>query len=258
MIRPRSKLDLRSVGPSPLLCTILLVMIIALAVAGLAGCAGITSATAPSPKPGPPSLHIASSSLPVGTVGASYSTTLAATGGTPPYTWSTTSGTLPTGLQLNSSTGIITGTPTMAGGFSFTSQVQDAKASSSSAGFSLSISSAPAPTISDISPNSGSINGGTTVTISGSNFVTGATVRFGSVAATVQSLNSNQITALTPAEASGSVNVTVQNTDGQIATAPNAFTFTSASGGTVLVTPTPSSDPAAPKIFNASSSAQPG
>jgi hypothetical protein len=88
--------------------------------------------------------------------------------------------------------------------------------------------------------------------------VTGATVRFGSVAATVQSLNSNQITALTPAEASGSVNVTVQNTDGQIATAPNAFTFTSASGGTVLVTPTPSSDPAAPKIFNASSSAQPG
>ena len=37
---------------------------------------------------------------------------LAATGGTPPYTWSLTSGTLPAGLMLNASTGALTGTPT--------------------------------------------------------------------------------------------------------------------------------------------------
>jgi fibronectin type 3 domain-containing protein len=42
----------------------------------------------------------------------SYSLTLAATGGTTPYTWSLTSGTLPGGLNLNASTGLISGTPT--------------------------------------------------------------------------------------------------------------------------------------------------
>jgi hypothetical protein len=59
-----------------------------------------------------PGLQITTSSLPNGQVGTAYSTTLSATGGTPPYTWSITSGTLPAGLTLNSSTGAITGTPT--------------------------------------------------------------------------------------------------------------------------------------------------
>src|SRR5277367_882519 len=40
-----------------------------------------------------------------------YSNTLQATGGTPPYTWSIASGVLPQGLQLNASTGTISGTP---------------------------------------------------------------------------------------------------------------------------------------------------
>ena len=52
-------------------------------------------------------LQISTTSLPTGTVGSSYSATLVATGGTTPYTWSLTSGTLPTGLQLNASTGAI-------------------------------------------------------------------------------------------------------------------------------------------------------
>jgi len=46
-----------------------------------------------------------------GTVLAAFSQTLAAVGGTPPYTWSVASGTLPGGLQLNSATGVISGTP---------------------------------------------------------------------------------------------------------------------------------------------------
>ena len=40
-----------------------------------------------------------------------YSNTLQATGGTPPYTWTITSGTLPKGLQLTASTGTVAGTP---------------------------------------------------------------------------------------------------------------------------------------------------
>jgi hypothetical protein len=61
----------------------------------------------------PPS--ISTSSLPNGTVGTAYSQTLAATGGTSPYSWTVIAGSLPSGLTLSSS-GLISGTPTTAGG----------------------------------------------------------------------------------------------------------------------------------------------
>jgi IPT/TIG domain/Bacterial Ig domain/Putative Ig domain len=174
-----------------------------------------------------PTLQVTTSSLPAGIVGTNYSTTLAATGGVPPYSWSTASGALPAGVQLNTSTGVIGGTPTLAGSFSFTVQVQDAKTSSSAASLSLSISPPPAPTISGVSPNSGTSSGGTAVTISGSNFQSGAAVQFGSFpAAAIQVVNSGQIRTVTPAEQSGVVNITVKDSDGQIATASNIFTFT--------------------------------
>jgi hypothetical protein len=64
--------------------------------------------------PPPAPLTITTTSLPNGTAGTAYSATLAATGGTTPYTWSLTSGTLPTGLSLTASTGAIGGTPTQA------------------------------------------------------------------------------------------------------------------------------------------------
>jgi Putative Ig domain len=62
----------------------------------------------------PPELLIttpAGTSLPSGSVGSAYSTSLAATGGTGAHTWSVTSGTLPNSLSLTPSTGAITGTP---------------------------------------------------------------------------------------------------------------------------------------------------
>ena len=63
------------------------------------------------------------SPLPGGTVGVAYSATLARSGGTPPYTWSITAGCCPAGLTLTASTGSIAGTPTTAGTFTFTVQV---------------------------------------------------------------------------------------------------------------------------------------
>jgi uncharacterized protein (TIGR03437 family) len=54
-----------------------------------------------------------------------YATSCPASYGTLPYTWSITSGSLPAGLMLNSSTGAITGTPLVAGAYTYTVQVQD-------------------------------------------------------------------------------------------------------------------------------------
>ena len=90
----------------------------------------------------------------------------------------------------------------------------------------------PPPTLSGISPASGSANGGTAVTITGAGFSAGATVKLGGAAATnVVVVNSTSITASTPAHAAGAVNVVVTNPDSQSGTLAGGYTYTSASGG---------------------------
>jgi len=71
-----------------------------------------------------PTPAITTTSLPSGVVGTAYSQTLAATGGTGTLKWSVT-GTLPAGLSLNASTGVISGTPTAFGTSTFTAKVTD-------------------------------------------------------------------------------------------------------------------------------------
>lgn len=71
-------------------------------------------------------LTITTTSIPDATVGVAYTFTLQASGGTAPYTWSISSGTLPSGLTLNSSTGVISGTPTTAGSSTITFKITDA------------------------------------------------------------------------------------------------------------------------------------
>lgn len=83
----------------------------------------------------------------------------------------------------------------------------------------------PAPTISSISPNSGSTAGGTVVTINGTGF-SGSSVKFGGTAATNVSVTATAITATTPAHAAGKVDVVVTNGDNQTATLAQGYTYT--------------------------------
>src|SRR5438552_1165340 len=112
-----------------------------------------------------PPLQVASSQLPGGTAGSAYSATLSASGGTSPYSWSVSSGTLPTGLSLSSS-GTLSGTPTVAGAFPFTVAVKDAASGSASANLSINVVTAAAPSVSISSPANGVTVSGTT-TVSG-------------------------------------------------------------------------------------------
>ena len=84
------------------------------------------SITINQPAP-PPSPSITTTSLPAGTIGQVYNQTLQATGGTGGLTWSIVAGNLPAGLNLNQTTGVISGTPLVPAGTStFTVRVADA------------------------------------------------------------------------------------------------------------------------------------
>jgi hypothetical protein len=70
-------------------------------------------------------LAITTKAAPPGTLGASYSLPLSATGGTGARKWSIASGQLPPGLTLNPASGAINGTPTLAGVYQFRVRVGD-------------------------------------------------------------------------------------------------------------------------------------
>ncbi|MEO0061734.1 MAG: hypothetical protein RLZZ08_294 [Pseudomonadota bacterium] len=72
-----------------------------------------------------PTITIAPASMPTATVGAGYSTTIVASGGTAPYSYAVTAGAFPAGLSLNNSTGIISGVPTAGGAYNFTITATD-------------------------------------------------------------------------------------------------------------------------------------
>jgi hypothetical protein len=97
------------------------------------------------------SLQITTPSLPAGFVGTSYSQTLVATGGSGAgKVWTLVSGTMPTGVGL-SSAGVVSGTPTTIGNYTFTVRVTDNATNTTTKQFSILIS-ALNPSITTTSP----------------------------------------------------------------------------------------------------------
>jgi hypothetical protein len=90
----------------------------------------------------------------------------------------------------------------------------------------------PPPTVTSIDPAEGDVAGGTAVTITGTDFVDGATVTLGGdAAASVIFVGSTSITCDTPAHAAGAVDVVVTNPDLQTDTLAGGFTYTEAAAG---------------------------
>jgi len=94
-----------------------------------------------------PIITVNPATLPNGAVGTAYNQTVTASGGTAPYVFSLSSGSLPTGLTLNGATGAITGTPTTAGTFTFTITARDANGCTGSRLYEVTIASPGCPAI---------------------------------------------------------------------------------------------------------------
>ncbi|MCL5289261.1 MAG: IPT/TIG domain-containing protein [Acidobacteria bacterium] len=133
-----------------------------------------------------------------------------------------------TGLVLLSATQYQATTPAQAAG-AVSVRVTNADGQSGTLASAFTYVAAPAPTVTAVSPGTGPATGGTTIAITGTNFVTGAAVLVGGVAATnVVVLSSTSISADTPSHAAGTVSVQVRNPDGQIGSLPGSFVFVAA------------------------------
>jgi hypothetical protein len=141
-------------------------------------------------------------------------------------------GTPATGVTMTSSTAITATTPAhAAGAVDVVVTNTDGQSGTKTGGYTYTAPN-PAPTVSTVSPVSGTTAGGTVVGIAGTGFLAGATVSFGGTPATgVTMTSSTAITATTPAHAAGAVDVVVTNTDGQKGTKTGGYTFTSSTGG---------------------------
>ena len=85
------------------------------------------------------------------------------------------------------------------------------------------------PTVSGISLNSGSVAGGTSVTITGTNLSSATAVKFGSTPATIVGNTATQVTVLSPAGTVGTVDITVTTTSGTLTiSSADQFTYTQA------------------------------
>ena len=215
----------------------------------LAACGGAVSS--PGGGSGSTLLSITTSALSDGQVQVAYQATLAATGGVNPYTWSVASGQLPQGLALDGASGVIAGTPSAAGPFSFTIQVSDSSqptAQTDSRALALTIGSVPQLQITTNALATASIQQSYQATMSAIGGVAPYTWRLASgllPLGLMLGAASGDISG-TPTE-TGQFNITVEVTDSSQPSpqsATKAFTLSVAAGqtdqfGGILAVPSP-------------------
>ncbi len=179
-----------------------------------------------------PALAVTTTSLPNGQVGAAYSATLAATGGTAPYSWALTAGTLPAGMTFDTASGALGGTPTAAAtATSLTFTVTDSGAHAHSVGATLALTvgtTTPpaAPTVTTTTLPNGIVGHAYTATLaaSGGTAPYTWTLTAGAMPAGLQLSGTGTIAGTPTAAAAGTVTVTVTDAHGQTGSATLSLT----------------------------------
>ena len=161
----------------------------------------------------PAALAISTGTLPNGTVGVVYSSTIGVTGGTSPYACTITSGTLPSGLTLGANC-LVSGTPTVAGTVNLTVKATDAGNPQLTASGPVSLTISPAAlAISTGTLPSGTVNVpySSTIGVTGGTSPYACTITSGTLPSGL-TLGANCLVSGTPTVA-GTVNLTVKATD---------------------------------------------
>src|SRR5882724_5372834 len=204
----------------------------------LPSCGGGLASTTNPPTPGSnPAPSVASITPNTGTTSGGTAVTIMGTGFLSGATLKV-GGTSAMGITVVNSTSITATTPAhAAGAVSVVVTNTDAKSGTLTNGYTYPAPPAPAPTVATITPTSGTTNGGTAVTITGTGFLAGATVKMGGTSATVLAVvNSTLITATAPAHIAGAVDVVVTNTDTKTGTLTSGYTYTTAPNPAPTVT----------------------
>ena len=219
--------------------TAILLVLLVVIMLGTNSCAGITSASRTAPT-GPAALAITTTSLSNGTAQVSYSASLSATGGTPPYGWSVSSGQLPPGLSLGATSGTIAGTPTQSGSYSFSITVSDSASPPQTATAPLSITVSAAGSSLSISTSSlpsGQQGSGYSTTLSASGGTTpySWSVTSGSLPAGLTlGSSSGQITGTPTGSGTSSFTVQVKDSSSPAQTASKTLSITIAASVSTL------------------------
>jgi hypothetical protein len=101
-----------------------------------------TPVATPTPTPGCPPITVNPATLPAVQVSHSYHQNITASGGSNPYTFTVSGGSLPAGLNL-STAGVLSGTPTMSGSFIFTVQARDSHNCTGTRQYTLAVNCPP-------------------------------------------------------------------------------------------------------------------